>query len=83
MARRYYYEIELTHEGLNKYRIVKAETRYELQQKANAITAQWNNQWNRIIEREKRKKMTKILNCMQRNWQTKLCPFMIHWIKYY
>lgn len=45
---RYQYQIELSHAGLNKYRIVKAETVYELNCKADAIRAQWDAQWQRI-----------------------------------
>lgn len=51
---RFYYSTEISHKGLNKYRVIKAETRYELEQKKNAILAQWNEQWKRMKERERR-----------------------------
>ena len=48
------YEAEVSHKGLNKYRIVKAETRHELEEKTSALMAQWNEQWNRKMEREEK-----------------------------
>lgn len=56
MPKRYKYQYGVYHKGLKKYRIVKAETEYELYQKRSALMAQWNEQWARIAEREKRKK---------------------------
>lgn len=52
MSSRFYWQRELHHSGLNKYRVVKAPTRYELDQKAAAIIAQWDDQWRRVQERE-------------------------------
>lgn len=49
---KYYYQQEVRHIGLNKYRVVKAETRYELNQKVSALKAQWDEQWERQLERE-------------------------------
>ena len=54
MASRYMYQTEVSHQGLNKYRIVKAANQYELNQKANALMAQWNEQWAKKVERENR-----------------------------
>lgn len=54
MSRKYMYEAEVSHKGLNKYRIVKAETRHELEEKTSALMAQWNEQWNRKMEREEK-----------------------------
>lgn len=51
---RYMYQVEVSHRGLNKYRIVKGATRYETERKANALLAQWNEQWNKKVERENR-----------------------------
>lgn len=48
----YQYEKEIRHNGLNKYRIVKGSTSYEVEQKANAVLAQWEAQWQRQLERE-------------------------------
>lgn len=60
---KYYYEQEVRHSGLNKYRVVKAASNYELDQKVRALKAQWNEQWerkclveNRRIERENKVK---------------------------
>ena len=52
MARRFLYQEEVYHRGLNKYRIVKAETFHELEEKKRALMAQWNEQWDRKVERE-------------------------------
>lgn len=56
MATRNTYQTTVTHHGLNKYRVIKAETEYELKQKERALTAQWNEQWARVVDRDKRKK---------------------------
>ena len=56
MATRNMYQTEVFHRGLNKYRIVKAASPYELDQKARALKAQWDQQWARIVEREEQKK---------------------------
>jgi len=60
---KYYYEQEVRHSGLNKYRVVKAASNYELDQKVRALKAQWNEQWerkcsaeNKRIERENKVK---------------------------
>lgn len=50
---KYYYQRELNHTGLNKYKVVKAETQYELAQKVAAIQAQWDEQWKRKCELER------------------------------
>lgn len=52
MAYRYFYQEEVSHKGLNKYRVVKATNRYELNQKVNALRAQWDEQWKKKVERE-------------------------------
>ena len=52
MATRYSYQAEVTHKGLNKFRIVKAATQDELNQKTAALMAQWDEQWAKKIERE-------------------------------
>ncbi len=48
----YYHQRELKHEGLNKYRIIKAQTQYELEEKCRVIINQWNEQWKRKCEIE-------------------------------
>lgn len=52
MPTKYMYQAEVSHKGLNKYRIVKAETKHELDQKTSALMAQWNEQWAKKVERE-------------------------------
>jgi len=54
---RYTYTLrqEISHQGLNKYRVVTAQNRYELNQKIAAIQAQWDEQWRRKCEVEARK----------------------------
>lgn len=42
VASRYFYQSEVSHKGLNKYRIVKAATQYELDKKIVALRAQWD-----------------------------------------
>ncbi len=55
---RYTYTLrqEIGHQGLNKYRVVTAQNRYELNQKIAAIQAQWDEQWRRKCEVEARKR---------------------------
>ena len=52
MAARYMYAKEVSHQGLNKYRVVKAPTRHELERKVSALQAQWDEQWRKFLERE-------------------------------
>lgn len=47
-----YYKAEVSHSGLNKYRIIKAPNKYELQMKVNALKAQWDEQWARKLEQQ-------------------------------
>ncbi|SHJ91534.1 restriction endonuclease [Anaerotignum lactatifermentans] len=55
MARKYTYQTEVWHDGLNKYRVVKASNRRELQQKVNTLKAEWDEQWQRKVEKEMKK----------------------------
>ena len=48
----YPYQAEVSHEGLHKYRIVKAATQYELDQKVRALKDQWDEQWEKKQARE-------------------------------
>ena len=57
MAYNNLYQIEVSHSGLNKYRIVKGSTRWEAEQKANALRAQWNEQWKRKQEQMKKQEI--------------------------
>lgn len=45
MARRFYYQSEVSHTGLNKYRVVKASSQRELEQKVSSLQSQWNEEW--------------------------------------
>lgn len=47
---------EVRHEGLNKFRIVYGETDYEVDQKVEALKAQWDEQWERKQSQEKKRK---------------------------
>ena len=55
MAGKYYFQTEVRHKGLNKYRVVKAGSRYELNQKAEALKAQWDEQWDKKSAAEEKK----------------------------
>ena len=52
MASKYLWQAEVSHDGLNKYKVIKAQTRRELQQKVAVQEAQWNEQWNQKQKRE-------------------------------
>jgi len=52
---RLYYQATVKHEGLNKFRIIKATSKYELDEKVSALQAQWNEQWQRKCEAERKR----------------------------
>ena len=54
LANKYNFQSEVSHPGLNKYRIVKAASRYELNQKVSALKNQWDAEWAKKIEREQK-----------------------------
>ena len=54
MANKYNFQSEVSHPSLNKYRIVKAASRYELNQKVSALKNQWDAEWAKKIEREQK-----------------------------
>ncbi|HII92704.1 MAG TPA: restriction endonuclease [Methanosarcina sp.] len=56
MVSRYLYTCEVRHEGLNKYKVVKGETKKIAEQKANAQMAQWEEQWKRKQEADRKRK---------------------------
>jgi restriction system protein len=56
MASKYWYQAEVSHNGLNKYRVVKAATQYELNQKVATLQAQWDEQWEKRCEVEKKRR---------------------------
>ena len=49
---RYMYEVEISHEGLNKYRCIRGADEYVVEQKAAMQLAQWDEMW--AIKEEKR-----------------------------
>lgn len=49
------YEIEVRHAGLHKYRVIRGDDRYVVQQKAAAQLATWNEMWERRIDSDERK----------------------------
>jgi restriction system protein len=55
MASRYLYTYEIRHEGLNKYKVVKGETKKIAEQKVNAQMAQWEEQWIRKLEADRKR----------------------------
>ncbi len=46
------YEIEIYHEGLNKYRKITGKEKYVVEQKALMQQRQWDEQWNRKVNKE-------------------------------
>ncbi len=50
----YRYQTEVSHEGLHKYRVIKAATPEELERKKQAILNEWAEQWSKKCEREKK-----------------------------
>ena len=58
----YYYKIEISHNGLNKFKIIKGATKWEAEQKASAQMAQWNEQWEKrqIQQKKQYERMKKI-----------------------
>lgn len=56
MARRYLYTYEIHHKGLNKYKVVKGETKKIAEQKAHTQMAQWEEQWKRKLEADRKQK---------------------------
>ncbi len=55
MASRYLCTSEVYHKGLNKYKVVKGETKKIAEQKANAQMAQWEEQWKRKLEVDRKR----------------------------
>lgn len=54
------YEIEISHEGLHKYRKIRGKERYVVQQKAEMQIRQWDEQWERVLEKQKKEKEKQI-----------------------
>ena len=47
-----YWQREIHHAGLNKYRVIRGDNKRDVDQQADAILAQWEQQWAKIKERE-------------------------------
>lgn len=56
MAYREMWEIELRHDGLNKYRHIRGSDRYVVEQKAAAQRAAWDEMWAKRQDAEERKR---------------------------
>ena len=54
MASYYKYQVELSHPGLNKYKVIKASSKSELQMRIDAQNAQWAEQWTKKLAQRKR-----------------------------
>jgi restriction system protein len=55
MAYRQIWEIEVRHEGLNKYRHIRGVDRYVVEQKALIQRLAWNEMWENRLQAEERK----------------------------
>ncbi|MCL4378716.1 MAG: restriction endonuclease [Actinobacteria bacterium] len=51
---KYNFQTEIRHDGLNKYKIIKGPTHYEVDQKARAQLQQWAEIYNKKLEAEKK-----------------------------
>lgn len=49
------YEIEIRHEGLNKYRVIRGKDLYVVQQKAEMQKRQWDEMWEKKQEQLRKK----------------------------
>ena len=48
------WQVEVRHDGLNKYRLIKGADSWVVDQKAAALRAQWAAEWARRVERDTR-----------------------------
>ena len=48
------WEIEVWHDGLNKYRLIRGKDKYVVEQKAAAQCAVWDEMWERRLEKDQR-----------------------------
>lgn len=48
------FHIEIRHDGLNKYRLISGRDAWVVDQKADALKAQWDAEWARHVQREER-----------------------------
>lgn len=52
MAYRHMHEVEIKHEGLHKYRVIRGADRYVVEQKAQAQVNQWDEMWEKKLAKE-------------------------------
>lgn len=45
------YSREIRHDGLNKFRVIRGKSLYEVDQKAEMQLRVWEDQWNRVVKR--------------------------------
>lgn len=55
MSYKQVYEIEIKHDGLNKYRLIRGTNWYVVQQKAAAQKLQWDEMWRKKSEAERKR----------------------------
>lgn len=51
------FEVEIKHDGLNKYRVIRGSDYHVVQQKAIYQQKQWDEMWEKKLEAEKKRKM--------------------------
>jgi len=67
------WQIEISHPGLNKYRLIKGTDKYVVEQKAAAQKAMWDEMWQRKVEKNQRvlNKQTMFEEAQSRTQQAK------------
>ncbi|MFC3040394.1 restriction endonuclease [Virgibacillus xinjiangensis] len=55
MSYRNVYEVEIKHDGLNKYRVIRGAERHVVEQKAQAQLNQWDEMWMKKVEAEEKR----------------------------
>ena len=65
------WQVEIRHDGLNKYRVIRGNDEHVVLQKAAVQEAAWNAMWQRKLEKEKRvqEKQSKIEEARERSEQ--------------
>jgi len=65
------WQIELRHEGLNKYRLIRGNDKYVIEQKAAAQRAAWDEMWQKRLEKQNKasEKQSKIQEALERSKQ--------------
>ena len=49
------YHLEMWHDGLNKHRVLKAESEYLIKQKSRLQAAEWEERWNDVSEKSRQR----------------------------